>query len=430
MNRVQPFVGRRRQDRHGLAPDRRRPTTLRRPGRAVLGHDHLRRRPAAPRSRKGAKVVMSPANKAYLDMKYTNHDPARPDLGRPDRGADRLRLGPGAYLLPACRPSAVLGVEAPLWTETIVTLADIEFMAFPRLPAIAELGWSPQSTHNWDTFKVRLGAQGPRWTVQGINFYRSPQVPWATAPPSGRVEAESFTVAVRRADRRRRRGARRQPRRLHRQRGLDRLLRRLRGGPHRLHRPGGVGWGGRHDPGALRLGHRPAAGLGRGAQHRRLRHLRRRQHGPHGRNGAAVPGLHRKRRRAVRHRRLRPHRQHPAGDESRAEQARHLRQPVRHRRGTGEGRQRHDQRRQRRQVVLRRRRQVVARRPAVQHRRRTRRHPPCRGRRGERRLQHAGLRHPDQPRRHRLDHCRAGPRQHRQRHHHHVRPGQRRATSG
>ena len=51
---------------------------------------------------------------------------------------------PGAYLsgVPA---SAILGVEAPLWTETITKLADIEFMAFPRLAAIAELGWSPWS---------------------------------------------------------------------------------------------------------------------------------------------------------------------------------------------------------------------------------------------------------------------------------------------
>src|SRR4029450_1235280 len=92
--------------------------------------------------------------------------------------------------------SAVLGVEAPLWTETIVTENHIEFMVFPRLPAIAELGWSPWSTHNWDTFKVRLGAQGPRWTVMGIGFYRSPQVPWATAPPpANRYEAENAVIS-------------------------------------------------------------------------------------------------------------------------------------------------------------------------------------------------------------------------------------------
>jgi hexosaminidase len=51
-------------------------------------------------------------------------------------------------------------------------------MAFPRLPGIAELGWSPEATHDWDAYRVRLAAQAPRWTALGITFYRSPQVDW------------------------------------------------------------------------------------------------------------------------------------------------------------------------------------------------------------------------------------------------------------
>jgi hexosaminidase len=143
---------------------------------------------------RGAKVVMSPANKAYLDMKYNSQTP----LGLSWAGFIEVQTAygwnPGTHLsgVPA---SAVLGVEAPLWTETIVTENHIEFMVFPRLPAIAELGWSPWSTHNWDAFKTRLGAQGPRWTVMGIDFYRSPQVPWATTSPGNRYEAENAVIS-------------------------------------------------------------------------------------------------------------------------------------------------------------------------------------------------------------------------------------------
>jgi hexosaminidase len=143
----------------------------------------------------GAKVVMSPANKAYLDMKYNNQTP----LGLTWAGLIEVQTAygwdPGAYLsgVPA---SAVLGVEAPMWSETIVTLDNIEFMAFPRLPAIAELGWSPWSTHDWNAFRVRLGAQGPRWTVMGIDFYRSTQVPWATGNTAARLEAENATISL------------------------------------------------------------------------------------------------------------------------------------------------------------------------------------------------------------------------------------------
>jgi Glycosyl hydrolases family 43 len=32
--------------------------------------------------------------------------------------------------------------------------------------------------YDWADFRVRLADQGPRWEVMGINFYRSPQVPW------------------------------------------------------------------------------------------------------------------------------------------------------------------------------------------------------------------------------------------------------------
>ena len=72
----------------------------------------------------------------------------------------------------------MLGVEAPLWSETLANLRDAEFMAMPRLAAIAELGWSPRESRDWERFRVRLGGQAPRWTAMGINFYRSPDVPW------------------------------------------------------------------------------------------------------------------------------------------------------------------------------------------------------------------------------------------------------------
>jgi hexosaminidase len=127
----------------------------------------------------GTTVVMSPANHAYLDMKYTK----RTKLGQTWAGLIDVNTAygwnPGAYLS-GVGESSVAGVEAPLWTETIVTPADIEYMAFPRLPAIAELGWSAWNTHDVNAFDARLGAEGPRWKVMGINYYHSTQVAWPT----------------------------------------------------------------------------------------------------------------------------------------------------------------------------------------------------------------------------------------------------------
>ncbi|WP_413252509.1 beta-N-acetylhexosaminidase [Streptomyces niveus] len=133
----------------------------------------------AEATKAGTKLILSPADRTYLDMKYDRNT----DLGQTWAGlveVDRsYDWDPAAYLAGAgVDPGAVLGVEAPLWSETLSTSDHIEKMAFPRLPGVAEIGWSPQSARDWDTYKVRLAAQGPRLTALGIDYYRSPVVPW------------------------------------------------------------------------------------------------------------------------------------------------------------------------------------------------------------------------------------------------------------
>lgn len=131
----------------------------------------------AQAARNGTGLILSPADRVYLDMKYTKDTP----LGLAWAGYVEVRRSydwdPGTYL-PGVPAEAVRGVEAPLWSETLSTSAHIEQMAFPRLPGAAELGWSPASTHDWDGYRVRLAAQAPRWDALGIGYYRSPQVPW------------------------------------------------------------------------------------------------------------------------------------------------------------------------------------------------------------------------------------------------------------
>ncbi|MEU9476751.1 beta-N-acetylhexosaminidase [Streptomyces sp. NPDC048191] len=128
----------------------------------------------------GTGLILSPADRLYLDMKYTSTT----RLGTKWAGYVEVQRSydwdPGDYLAGA-PSSAIQGVEAPLWSETLKTSADIEYMAFPRLPGAAELGWSPASTHDWSSYRLRLAAQAPRWDALGIGYYRSPQVPWPTS---------------------------------------------------------------------------------------------------------------------------------------------------------------------------------------------------------------------------------------------------------
>jgi len=126
---------------------------------------------------RASRFIISRGDRAYLDMKYDG-DTA---LGLNWAGLIPVRTAydwdPSA-LIPGAAPGAILGVEAPLWSETIANIRDLEFLAMPRLAAIAEVAWSPAERRNWDQFRVRLGQQGPRWTAIGLNFYRAPDVPW------------------------------------------------------------------------------------------------------------------------------------------------------------------------------------------------------------------------------------------------------------
>ena len=106
------------------------------------------------------------------------HHHARPQVGRPDLGGACVLVGAEHVPQEGARPAAVLGVEAPLWAETVEKLSDYQFLAFPRLIAIAELGWSRPEDRGWTGFRARLAEHGPRLQALGVNFYRSPEIPW------------------------------------------------------------------------------------------------------------------------------------------------------------------------------------------------------------------------------------------------------------
>jgi hexosaminidase len=71
-----------------------------------------------------------------------------------------------------------VGVEAPVWTETLRTLRDVETMLFPRVCAVAEVAWTPQERRDWDDFRGRVAAEAPRWDAAGVVYTRSPQIDW------------------------------------------------------------------------------------------------------------------------------------------------------------------------------------------------------------------------------------------------------------
>jgi hexosaminidase len=126
--------------------------------------------------RQGAKIILSPANKVYLDMKYDASTPIGLDWAALISVKDAYDWDPGSYM-DGLEEADILGLEAPLWTETVVTMKDIEYLSFPRVIGVAELAWSSKG-QNWEEYRQRLAAHGKRMEVMGINFYKSPDVDW------------------------------------------------------------------------------------------------------------------------------------------------------------------------------------------------------------------------------------------------------------
>jgi hexosaminidase len=153
--------------------------SLRRTSVAQHWHDPALARRAVEQ---GAKLLLSPATKAYLDMKYTRAFP----LGLTWAGTTSVRDAydwDPATLVEGVAERDVLGVEAALWSETIDAPAGVDQLAFPRLLGIAEIAWSPAAGRSWREYRTRLAAQGARLDALGVDFHRSAEVPWPAVQP-------------------------------------------------------------------------------------------------------------------------------------------------------------------------------------------------------------------------------------------------------
>ncbi|MGN8025189.1 family 20 glycosylhydrolase [Microbacterium sp. 22242] len=140
---------------------------------------------------RGGALILSPSDRVYLDMKPRGDFP----LGLTWAGIVPLRTAydwePTA-VVPGIPESGILGVEAPLWTETVSTLREADSLVHPRLSAAAEIAWSPRHgpERTWESFHARVAALLDGWQASGIAVDRAalddePAVPAAGTTGTG-----------------------------------------------------------------------------------------------------------------------------------------------------------------------------------------------------------------------------------------------------
>lgn len=153
-------------------------------GRQIIGWDEILQGGLAPNAKvmswlgeeggiKAAQqhheVVMSPHQKYYLD--YWQADPYSEPLAM--SGPTTLRTmyeyEPVPEVLTKEESKYIIGVEGCVWTEYMPTPERVEYMAWPRMCAIAETGWT-HSEKDWDGFTRRLEKHFGRLDGMGVDY--------------------------------------------------------------------------------------------------------------------------------------------------------------------------------------------------------------------------------------------------------------------
>ena len=126
---------------------------------------------------------MTPTSHTYFDYYQS-----------PDRSTEPLAMGgflpletvycfePVPPELEGTFEKRVLGAQGQLWTEYMPTPKQAEYMAFPRLTALAEVVWSPRGTRDYPRFLARLRPHLDRLRILDVNF----RAPGNAGPPSAK----------------------------------------------------------------------------------------------------------------------------------------------------------------------------------------------------------------------------------------------------
>jgi len=173
-------------------------------GRKLIGWDEIREGGLSPNAtmmlwrgwnhaiasvNEGHDVVMAPGSHTYFDH-YQYNKVAILSQGPEFEAIGGHRTLESVYSFnPVPKefqgtPKAkhILGCQAQLWTEYMKTWDKVEYRAFPRLAALAEVAWTATNRKNFANFKIRLKPMMARYQAAGINAFDYFNPPVVTPP--------------------------------------------------------------------------------------------------------------------------------------------------------------------------------------------------------------------------------------------------------
>lgn len=141
-------------------------------------------------TKEGYKTVVMPGNYFYIDMRQAPEEDGQVWARAID--AERLySFGFGKTGFGDENIKNVLGVQGTFFSELILSHDKDYFwyMAYPRVTALAEVGWTPEKSRNWDDFYTRLTRSHlDRLDVLGV--------PYRMFPPEVNYSKGTITAAA------------------------------------------------------------------------------------------------------------------------------------------------------------------------------------------------------------------------------------------
>lgn len=121
----------------------------------------------------GHDVVMTPGSHCYFDHYQGPQNEEPQAWGGYTPLSKVYQFDPVVDTMSEVEASHILGGQANLWTEYVSTVAQSQYMIYPRLAALAETVWSPKELRDWDSFTPRITSMFDRYQYLGINYAKS-----------------------------------------------------------------------------------------------------------------------------------------------------------------------------------------------------------------------------------------------------------------
>ncbi len=157
-------------------------------GRYIIGWDEILEGGLAPQAtvmswrgtkggieaaRHGHDVIMTPTSHCYFDYYQGDPDFEPKAIGGYTPLKKVYSFNPVPDVLSAEEAKHILGAQGNVWTEYILGQGQVEYMAIPRMAALAEVTWTSQKQREWSDFLNRMECQFKRYKKLNINYAES-----------------------------------------------------------------------------------------------------------------------------------------------------------------------------------------------------------------------------------------------------------------